>query len=1265
MLKKIRNQTFIGNRFFILLAVLLCFTVAYFTPSIDQSEYISSVKNFENILHQKEKHLLEELNLLSDKASKWSYKKLFNEKSNYYKNLFEREGFVFFIFEHDSLFFWTDNTVTVDNFLQQNSFDRKAILLANGWFEVMRLKTEKKEIIGLILLKNHYSYQNKYLINNFQKDFQLNADVSIQIDPEKTGQRKNKDKNSSGDVYTADENYLCSLTFPSASSGSPFIFYLSIILNLIGFFFAIWFLQTTCSSLCEKIGKQWSAILLVATIFVLRYFTIQFNFPKIFYELKIFNPEMYGDAESVWLGSLGDLFINITLLFYLIYYCYHNIPDILFVSKRNIVMIFLLLMAGLWFSRTINYLIMSIINNSNISFLFNNIFALTINTYFALLIIGLAFVSYFLLLEKILSVIIALQIVKRHLIIIFLSVIFLFVIISHLLGTLDMILIFWPICLLLFMLWIKQKHWNYSFSAIIIILFVISFFSAHLFIKFIENKEHDNRKIFAQKLSDEQDPLAEHLFSEVEMSISTDTSLIKLLDADNNDKILFSKRLLEKYFSGYWGKYDIRVSVFDTTCLPLIESSLQNHDNLAHFEEVIQTKGIFTKSRNFFYLPTSTGCISYIARLPLMQTTTTFKQAKNNSYRIGNLYIEFDSRIVSDEMGFPELLLDRKLGITQELLDYSYTKYKNGKMVTYHGKFPYSLNSEIFFLGNTDSVFYRTGNISKSHLPLVSFIDYGGYNHLLFMTDVQSQVVISKKNEGWFAKITTFSCLFAFFSLMLLILLFLRMMLSDKKIRIVSFRNRIQYVLVSVVLISLLLFGGGTIYYIVQQYQAKNVETIREKIHSVLIEIFVKLGSRDELIQGQQDYTIYLLKKFSTVFFTDINMYDKNGDLLASSAPKIFDEGILSRKMRPEAFYEMSVNQKSEFIGKENIGNLYYLSAYLPFQNEHGEVLAYLNLPYFARQSELEKEISAILASIINIYVLLFVLSIIVAIVISDYVTKPLSLIQEKLGKIKLGKANEPIKWKSQDEIGNLVNEYNRMIDEIQKSAELLAKSERETAWREMAKQVAHEIKNPLTPMKLSIQHLQRIWKTKDDDMDKKIERITETLIEQIEILSTIASEFSNFVKMPVTIKGKISIRNILENAISLFKNSSDTEIIFSSDVIGANIFADKEQMLRVFNNLLKNALQSIPENRQGKIDVLLTRNNDALQIKIKDNGIGISEDEMSKIFLPNFTTKTGGMGLGLAMTKSIVETFNGKIWFETMTGMGTTFFISLPEYKE
>jgi nitrogen fixation/metabolism regulation signal transduction histidine kinase len=298
------------------------------------------------------------------------------------------------------------------------------------------------------------------------------------------------------------------------------------------------------------------------------------------------------------------------------------------------------------------------------------------------------------------------------------------------------------------------------------------------------------------------------------------------------------------------------------------------------------------------------------------------------------------------------------------------------------------------------------------------------------------------------------------------------------------------------------------------------------------------------------------------------------------------------------------------------------------------------------------------------VYLFLFVISILLALILSDYFTKPLKLIQGKLSKMTLGSPNEPIVWQAEDEIGGLVKEYNRMINELQKSADLLAQSERETAWREMAKQVAHEIKNPLTPMKLSIQHLQNTWHNQADDRDKKIQRISQTLIEQIDALAHIANEFSHFAKMPTGVYEKVDVKQIIENTIELFKESSLTPISFHSDAAQAPVYADKEQLLRVFTNLLKNAIQAIPAKQAGAIEVSIHKKEQDWLLSVRDNGTGINKEAQQKIFTPNFTTKTGGMGLGLAMVKSMVETFGGKIWFETTLTKGSIFYVSLPEYN-
>jgi nitrogen fixation/metabolism regulation signal transduction histidine kinase len=266
------------------------------------------------------------------------------------------------------------------------------------------------------------------------------------------------------------------------------------------------------------------------------------------------------------------------------------------------------------------------------------------------------------------------------------------------------------------------------------------------------------------------------------------------------------------------------------------------------------------------------------------------------------------------------------------------------------------------------------------------------------------------------------------------------------------------------------------------------------------------------------------------------------------------------------------------------------------------------------------------------------------------------------ISRLSYGKNNEKIEWKRRDEIGQMVDEYNRMIDELAKSADLLARSERETAWREMARQVAHEIKNPLTPMKLSVQHLEKAWKDRTPDWDDRLKRFTESMTEQIESLSAIASEFSDFAKMPVTRPEILDINEVLENVKALYFDTSRIRFEFLYDSgIPHTILGDRKQLLRVFTNLINNAIQAIGDNEKGMIRIELESSGNRYHLKISDSGKGISAALSDRIFQPNFTTKSGGMGMGLAIVKSIIQGLGGEISFTSGEGSGTTFLLVFP----
>lgn len=1239
-------RKFFSNRFSKLALAVTALAAAYLLAlPVSETNAARGISTFERTLHEKEQDLSVEVDTFIRFASTKSYADIFRDRPARYNSLFRDKGFVLLIYQGDTLKFWSDNSVAVENYMKEVCLDDRMAKLKNGWFEVMR-KTDNagRTYIGMLLIKNEYSYQNQYLVNNFQKDFQLPPETGLVIG----------NPSSANSVHSGDNNYLFSFVFKS--SGAPeagaWRSLLNILLNIAGFLLVLGFLRDESEALSGTVGKNWSLVLFLGSVILLRLLTIRIRFPETFYDQSLFDPKYYGDAGSFWLSNLGDFLINALLLLYLAFRITRHLKNSSFSSELNtwkqVGAGLLLLGIPAAFTWAINGMISGLVQNSDISFNVNNIFNLSIYSYVGLLIIALLLATFFLVTDRCVHILQAVCRSKALRWNIFAGSVLLHTGAMHLLGNVDLIAVLWPFALILLLMAWRNKPGDsgYSFSLIVFLVFIFSFYSTHMLLKQSMHKEHRNRVLYADKLAAEQDPIAEQLFTEFEKKLAHDTVLIAYAQAPTQDFSAFEKRVQQQYFSGYWDKYDVKVTFFDTMCTPLLRANTPNSDNITKYEELIAAEGQPTFSDHFFYIDNNSGRISYLAQLVLQ------RPGHEKNLGQGTMFIELDSKLMSEEIGFPELLLDRELGINQKLINYSYAKYKNGQLVNHLGKFQYSLTPDEFL---------------KNNKEVDHFIETDDWCHLVHRPDKMTVVVLSKVDEGWLSKTTSFSYIFALFSLLLIVSLSIRQLVTvGPTFSNLSFKYRIQLVLVMIVLISLALFGGGTIYYIRQQYQAKNAEIISEKAHSVSLEIENKLED-NRLNDSYRDYATYLLKKFSNTFFTDINLYDADGNLYASSRPKVFDEGLVSRKMNPEAYLQISLDKKSEFIHDENIGNLAYLSAYLPVKNKEGKLQAYLNLPYFAKQSDLEKEISTFLVALINVYVLLFALSVLAAIFISNYLTHPLRLIQDKMRQVKLGKQSDPIEWKNKDEIGSLVSEYNRMIGELANSAELLAQSERESAWREMAKQVAHEIKNPLTPMRLSMQLFQRAYNDKAPDMDVKVDRLAKTMLEQIDTLSSIASAFSDFAKMPKPSNEGMDLKELAKNALSLFHETSETTDFHFEDngIETAWICADKEQLLRVFNNLFRNAIQAIPEDRKGRIDVTLSKQGKNFIIAVKDNGTGIAEEVIDKIFVPNFTTKTAGMGLGLAMVKNIVESCNGQIWFDTTKDKGTTFFVSFPEYTD
>ena len=409
------------------------------------------------------------------------------------------------------------------------------------------------------------------------------------------------------------------------------------------------------------------------------------------------------------------------------------------------------------------------------------------------------------------------------------------------------------------------------------------------------------------------------------------------------------------------------------------------------------------------------------------------------------------------------------------------------------------------------------------------------------------------------------------------------------------------------------------------------------------------------------------LRDMSFVYETDIHVYDQNGRLIGTSAPQLFDLGLLPRYVAPEPFF----SGNAMLVQYEQIGNVRYLSAYTEFINGNYAKMGYIALPSFISQSEMTTHVENFMAKLLPLYIILLLISILIVWGISHMITSSLGVVSAQLKKHRMGEHGEHIDYEFSDEVGELVTQYNHMMDALAESTERLARSEREMAWRTMARQVAHEINNPLTPMKLTLQQLQRIKGT--ERFDEFFTRSTQLLIDQIDNLSHIAKSFSSFAKMPEVNPTEVDVAAKLYAFVTLMRNNpSEIPIRYVGPEKGVMVIADAEQITQVFTNIVRNAMQAMEGRLDSDVIIILKGVPDKqrsvkdlsedyhwIEISFSDNGPGISEEAQEKLFVPNFTTKNTGAGLGLPISKNIVEGSGGKISFRSST-KGTTFFVYL-----
>lgn len=486
--------------------------------------------------------------------------------------------------------------------------------------------------------------------------------------------------------------------------------------------------------------------------------------------------------------------------------------------------------------------------------------------------------------------------------------------------------------------------------------------------------------------------------------------------------------------------------------------------------------------------------------------------------------------------------------------------------------------------------------------------------------------------------------------------------MSNFKISRLSLRTRIFLSMIVLIVIASILMASISVIQFKNEAKEYHQERLDRKEFAIKEHINYVLSTTTYPLTPENLPLVFKDKihELADIHNVEINIYSLEGKLVKSSKASFSVDKVAP----PIPNYVLKLVQSSvdkRYVDIKNINGVKNRSSFSQIKDEKFKPLGILNIPYVEDDGFYEKELRQFLIRLSQVYSFMLIIAFALAYFLASYITKSLKTISDKINETSLNQKNEKIVIEANSrEINSLINAYNQMVDKLEESASKLAQSEREQAWREMAKQVAHEIKNPLTPMRLTVQSFQRKFDANDPNLKQKLDDYTKTLIQQIDTMTSVASAFSNFASMPAQQNETLNVVEVVEFSLDIF---NEDFIQFKSEKQEIIAVLDRTQLIRIITNLVKNAIQSIPEEQDLKVVLVSVNEKETMvEITVTDNGIGIEEINREKIFEPKFTTKNSGMGLGLGIIKNIIENYKGTITFETELGKGTTFTVSLPK---
>ena len=1146
-----------------------------------------------------------------------------------------------YIFKDDELVYWSDYRYVPEYKVVRGRFGLKFFENEKGKFLLKKWRVNPKEqdidVFGLLPLYVNYPFSNNYLQPHYNQSIFPSPGVDIKM----------VDQGAINICLNEEKLCLFALTFQPdyhsadrlARGVATFLYLLSSLLFLI-------FIYESGVRLATA-KNFWLGLGVVGLgVFALRILLLQIDFPNFLLYTELFDSRIF--ASSRLNRSLGDLLLNVIgvlviCLFVFQLYGRAKITVWLANKPKGLKMtVSTVLTSMTFFGLQYPYLtFQTIYHNSQLSFDITQSLEFDFLRVVAFVIVILTVFSFFILSHAIYKwVRKVLKGKSSDFLVAFLGGLLLFSVSNLLSRQVFLPVVFLgPLYFLIIhvfelpdsLLRVRYRTFLYLLACII----TMAILGAYSIYQFESQRVNENKVRFANRVLIENDNFAEFLLSEAAQKIQDDIFIQSRLSSPYLSKGIVAEKIRKVHLNQYFDKYRIQIYLFNANGGPFVGTPTQlSYNNIARRFARPEYQ---TDFQNLYFVKRMGPAFS--------RRYFQFIEVNRRGIKVGYIVLDLSLKKFIPQSVYPELLVDRRF--VPPFLDraYTYAFFSGGKMVYSSGTFNYSREFDPANLRDPD--LYVEGLTS------------GGYSHLGLQDDQGRIVVVSTAIYPLMRIFTGFSFLFLIqvFIVLIFIAVFLLYFLFYKIT--INYSARIQLYLNLAFFLPLFAVSITTLSIINSDYHQEVITTFIAKAKNISINIANELNAYFADVTIDKEEVANKLVEVAQYADVDANLFSVQGRLLATNQPSIYQLGLLAEFMNPEAF-ESIVEARDEYlIADENVGELGYKTAYASINSfTDGKLLGVLSIPFFESEQELERRQIIALSNIINIFTVIFLIFLAISYLASKWLTFPLTFITQKLKKTTLTGFNEPLNWKTNDEIGLMVGEYNRMLINLEESKKALARSEKESAWREIAKQVAHEIKNPLTPMKLTLQHLDRKMKsTKGNETERPIK----TLLHHVDLLNDIATSFSTFAQMPIPEHERYELVGVVRKTINLYKSNVNVKIHFMHADERIAVMGDEQLMGRIISNLLLNAIQSIDGGPlEVKVEILCPDKRRVL-ISVEDNGPGIPEEIAEKVFLPRFSTKSSGSGIGLAISKRGVEQAGGKIWFETVLGSGTTFYIELP----